>query len=162
MTLRTGNSIPYRALTLDEWQCPTCKHRWFEFSDEDDIECCPRCGSDLGEWFVLWDTDSCADGFRSNSFEHAKRDALDLLLEWETQEQMEWDGFTPTPEQIDSWDYMIESCSVMVCRHFPDDSDNYEEVWAPDDDELKRVGWVYYEELKPALETLKERSHCDH
>ena len=159
MSVKTGNSVPYGpAADLEEWQCPTCKHCWFEFSDEIDIECCPRCGSDLGDWFVLWNTDSCTDGFKSKSFEQAKCDALDLLLEWEMLEQAEWQEFTATPEQIESWDYMIESCSVSVCRFFSDDLDDYEEIWEPDDADMKRIGWMYYDELKPQLEELKRYS----
>ena len=51
---KTGTRIPYpaviagRRVELVEWKCPTCMHRWFEYSDEPEYpEVCPLCGCSL-------------------------------------------------------------------------------------------------------------------
>lgn len=139
-TARTGGGS-----VLDEWKCPTCLHRWFEYDDEEYPEVCPRCGCELGEWTVVCNAEHFEHSFTSPSFEQAKCDALDVLLEWMHAERAGWDSFKPTQEQIDNWDYMIETCCVSVMRCFRD-SDDYEELWEPDDAELKRIGWDYYRE----------------
>ena len=99
---------------------------------------------------VRWDTDSCCDSFASPSFGQAKQDALDLLLEWETQQMCEWHSTRPLPEQIDAWDYMIDNCYAEVIECNDDsgaDSDECHTVWQPNDEELKYIGWVYFDEL---------------
>lgn len=50
--LKTGARIPYKNTGIDlvEWKCPTCMHRWWEYSDEQEYPlCCPLCGVTLGE-----------------------------------------------------------------------------------------------------------------
>lgn len=105
---------------------------------------------------VLWETDDCVDSFESTSFGQAKQDALDLLIEWEVQEMSDWGLYHPTQEQIDRWDYMIESCFVSVIECEPGDFEIYQEVWEPDDEDLDRIGWKYYEELEPELRKFRE------
>ena len=97
------------------------------------------------KWIVQWDTDSCSDGYESTSFESAKTDALDTLLNWMCEESMNWDSETPTEEQMENWDYMIYNCGVAVAEYNPY-TDEYETVWEPDDEELERIGWVAYDE----------------
>lgn len=53
---KTGTRIPYTSkvtgwdVELVEWKCPTCMHRWFEYSDAWDYPVvCPLCGSNLDE-----------------------------------------------------------------------------------------------------------------
>lgn len=99
---------------------------------------------------VLWDTDSCCDSFISPSLEQAKEDALDLLLEWGTQEMHDWNSTRPLPDQIERWDYMIDNCCVWVIECEDDsriDCDAYNTVWEPTDEDLKQIGWVYFDEL---------------
>ena len=53
--LKTGRTVDYTVwngepIFLVEWKCPECKHRWFEYSDEQEYpEVCPLCGSGLRE-----------------------------------------------------------------------------------------------------------------
>lgn len=102
-------------------------------------------------WGVLWDTDNVCDFFKSPSFEQAKCDALDLLIEWETQEMSEWNNLQPTQEQIERWDYMIDNCSVEVIRYYKPNIDDCEEVWEPTQADLDRVGWKYWDQIKKDL-----------
>ena len=99
---------------------------------------------------VLWDTDNCCDSFESPSFGQAKQDALDLLLEWESQEMCTWHSTRPLPDQIDDWNYMIDNCCVEVIEYDDDSDENceaYHTVWEPSDEDLKQIGWVYFDEL---------------
>lgn len=104
---------------------------------------------------VLWETDDCVDSFQSTSLGQAKQDALDLLIEWETQEMADWKQCSPMKDQIDSWDFMIDTCWVSVVEYESEDSELYDEVWAPNDEDLDRIGWKYYEELEPELKMLQ-------
>ncbi len=151
--IKTGASVPYGTTTLDEFICPTCSHRWFEFSDDVHAKVCPSCGTKFCEWFVFYNTDSFCDSFKSSCYEQAQEDALDALINWSLQERDNWVNNVPTSEQIESWNHMIESSCVTVCRRFPAISrEEYEEIWRPSDSDLDHIGWVYYEKLKPKLE----------
>ena len=47
---KTGVRIPYLGTDweLVEWKCPTCCHRWWEYSDATEYpESCPLCGLTL-------------------------------------------------------------------------------------------------------------------
>lgn len=94
---------------------------------------------------VTWDTDNCCDGYDVESLDAAKFSALDTMIEWMCEETMEWefkpDGTpAPTEEQIESWDYMIFNCCVSVTQYNPQ-TDEYETIWEPSDDELEEIGW---------------------
>ena len=50
--LKTGERIPYKdtGWELVEWECPVCKHRWWEYSCALDYPYqCPMCGSFLAD-----------------------------------------------------------------------------------------------------------------
>lgn len=96
-------------------------------------------------WRVCWDTDTCAEAYGVESFEAAKDDALDTLIGWMMEESNEWEDEIPTEEEMDNWDYMIETYSVSVEKYNPM-TDEYEEYWNPNDDELKQIGWKTYTE----------------
>ena len=87
---------------------------------------------------VVVDTDSFTDGFDCESLGQAKGEAEDTLLEWMCQERMEWkDEFHPTEEELDNYNYMIYNSSAYVEKYNPD-TDEYEEEWWPDEEE---IGW---------------------
>ena len=49
-SFKTGIRIPYKntGIELVEWKCPTCCHRWWEYSDATEYpESCPLCGLTL-------------------------------------------------------------------------------------------------------------------
>lgn len=92
-------------------------------------------------YHVHWDTDNCCDACDCESFEQAKEEALDILLEWMAEAQYSWRSDTPTQEQAESWDYMIYSCGVSVARYDPW-TDTYDTIWEPSQDELDEIGWT--------------------
>lgn len=101
-------------------------------------------------YLVQWDNDSCSDGYGADSLEAAKESALDTLIEWMMQESMNWkydsenQEVIPTEKEKENWDYMIFNCSVSVAEYDPN-TDEYETVWEPNDEELEKIGWVSYE-----------------
>lgn len=48
---KTGVHVQYNSILgtkqdIEEWKCPVCCHRWFEYADADEYpEVCPLCGS---------------------------------------------------------------------------------------------------------------------
>jgi len=90
------------------------------------------------EWAVLWDTDSCSDGYDCSSLGAAKAAAEDTLVEWMCQARSEWqDVFHPTEEELDDYNYMIWNSGARVGKYNPD-TDEYDDYWYPDEEEL---GW---------------------
>ena len=106
-------------------------------------------------FMMVWDTDSCCDGIECESFEEAKADAEDTLIEWACEEMRDWNGM-PTEEQIESYDYMYYNCSVRVDKYNPD-TDEYEEYWSPSYEDEKTLGWQEWNDIKETYEAyLKE------
>lgn len=102
------------------------------------------------QFIVVWDTDSCCDSYGAESLEWAKESALDTLCEWMNEEVRDWkfspDGtHLPTQEQKDSWDYMIYNCWVEVRQYNPN-TDEYDDIWEPSDDDLTELGWKTFAE----------------
>lgn len=93
---------------------------------------------------VRWENEFCIDSFDRPSMDEAIHDALDLLLEWESQERYDWKSTQPSQEQIDRWNYMIDECHVGVFRL---DGERLVHVWNPTEDDFKRVGWMYFDDL---------------
>lgn len=97
------------------------------------------------KYVMVWDNDSCCDGFGCESFGQAKQDAFDTLLQWMCDESSNWKSETPTEEEKDNWDYMIYNCSVHVDKYNAD-TDEYEEYWYPSEEELEEIGWKLFNE----------------
>lgn len=90
---------------------------------------------------MVWDNDSCVDGIGCADFELAKDDALETLIQWMTDARKEWtDCFCPTEEELEKYNYMIDSCSVHVDKYNPD-TDEYEEFWYPSYEDEEQIGW---------------------
>ena len=91
---------------------------------------------------MVWDNDSCCDGIDCESFDEAKAQAEDTLVEWMVQERNEWkDPFCPTEDELDNYNYMICSCSCSVYKYDPD-ADEYEEAEdALDYEAEESIGW---------------------
>jgi len=99
---------------------------------------------------MVFDSGDCIDGVGLDSLEAAKSDALDTLIQWEADESSDWFGEHPTEEQIESWDYMIDTCSVEV-REYDPMTDEYVTVWEPTYEDEKSVGWMPWEDYKKLL-----------
>lgn len=96
---------------------------------------------------MAWDTDNCCDTIPRDSFESAKADAEDTLINWASDEMSGWDAENgPTEDQIKSWNYMIFNCGVQVERYDPA-TDEYDVVYSFSDQELHDMGWDEYEKL---------------
>lgn len=92
-------------------------------------------------WRLVWDTDSDCDGVDFGTFAIAKSNSEDLLLEWMAQTRQGWkDVWNPTDDELDGYNYMIETCSVSVHNYDPN-TDEYTEFWSPDQRDLERLGW---------------------
>lgn len=100
------------------------------------------------EWMVIWDGDSFSDSWYCESFEEAKNDAIDTLIEW--QMQMVADHLNlHSKEFIDSYNYMVTHCETHVKHREPipvpedtdDDDMGWEDYWYPSEQDLKDIGW---------------------
>jgi len=106
-------------------------------------------------WLMVFDMGHTVDGIEYDSFEAAKEQALETLVEWQVQQVSEFkniQGPADFPaklgqEQREEWDYMISECHVEVQKYNPD-TDEYEEYWFPSYEDEKQVGWLYIEEME--------------
>lgn len=94
---------------------------------------------------VVWETDSFCDGMYCDSFEVAKDDAFETLIQWMCDEQSEWHGEKPTKKEKENWDYMIYN-SISYVQKYNEDTDEYDEYWYPSEEELEEIGWKAYDE----------------
>ncbi len=104
---------------------------------------------------MVYDGDSFIDGVDFDTLDVAKNDALDTLIQWQSEEVEHWsydsDGIMqPTEDEIESWDMMIANCSVWVEQYDPN-TDEYETVWEPSYEDEKSVGWVEWSEYEKML-----------
>ena len=94
---------------------------------------------------VIWDTENAIDGFDAETLEEAKDMAFDILYGWMIEERAGWESDEPNDEQIESWNAMINDCSVWVDKHDPlhEDNPDYDEeyYWTPSEDDLEFIGW---------------------
>lgn len=116
-------------------------------------------------YHVVWDTDDCTDGFDADTLEGAKDAALETLMQWQTEECSGWkweDGKPcPTQEQIESWDYMIDNCSVCVYELVNSNGeswdDQYQGAWSPSYEDEEQIGWLNWNELSKKFNQNKDR-----
>ena len=94
---------------------------------------------------VVWDTDSFCDGMGCDSFEEAKDDAFETLIQWMCDEQSNWKGKKPTKKEKEDWDYMIYNSNSYV-QKYNEETDEYEDYWYPSEEELEEIGWKLYGE----------------
>ena len=102
----------------------------------------------MARYKVVYDTDHTCDAIEVSSVEHGLDLCVQIFWDWEMDELrgMELDTekweYHPTREQIEKWDYMIDSCSVWV-----EDTETNSEYY-PSDEDLDRIGWNYWEDRK--------------
>lgn len=98
------------------------------------------------EYMVMWDTDSCSDGYGCDSLEMAQDSAIETLINWMMEEQSAWKNpDAPTAEEKENWNYMIYNCGVSVAK-YNKITDDYDTVWEPSDFDVDRIGWLLWEE----------------
>lgn len=110
-------------------------------------------------YLMVYDMGHTVDGIEFESFEAAKEDALDTLIEWQMQQIEQYKNIhgpedwpaALTQEQREDWNYMVGNCSVQVQKYNPD-TDEYEDYWEPSYEDEKQVGWVYIEEMEGGAE----------
>lgn len=105
------------------------------------------------QWLMVYDMGHTVDGEEYDTYEEAKAAMENTYVLWEMEEiaKWRWNGNVPTPtaEQIESWNAMIDDCYCYVTE-WCDDLDEYlDGYWGYNlsDAELKGIGWVEYSEL---------------
>ena len=92
-------------------------------------------------WIVVWDNGECCDSVDAESFELAKCHALSILMTWMFEARDVWeDVFNPTDDELNTYNYCICESSVEVQKYNPS-TDEYEEYWAPSDEDEAEIGW---------------------
>lgn len=66
----------------------------------------------------------------------------DIMLSW-MEEELRSMSSTPTKEEIEKWNYMIDSCTIWV-----EDSDG--ECYYLSDEDCDEIGWEYWENKSEA------------
>ena len=96
-------------------------------------------------WRMVWENEHSCDGIDYDSFEAAKEQAIETLVEWQV--QFLADRKFPkkledmTEEQKEDWNYMISECRVSVYKYNAD-KDEYEEYWYPSYEDEKEINWI--------------------
>lgn len=95
---------------------------------------------------VVYDTENFCDGFDSPSYDDAVGSAMDILLNWmyndDTLTWTPWSEVQPTQDQVDAWNYLIESNEVRIYKHAAgSDLDDEDIVWYMDRDDVESIGW---------------------
>ncbi len=114
----------------------------------------PKPEEPIKRFEMVYSTDSVCDGIAFETFEAAKADAEDTLINWTLEESRRWkfaeDGTPlPTAKQIEDYDYMIENCECHVVEY--DDDGNQVNEYYLTDDELDEIGWMEWEKLKAKI-----------
>ena len=96
-------------------------------------------------WRLVWENEHCSDGMDYSSFESAKEQAIDTLVEWQTDLLAKFNFPNKledlTEEQKEEWNYMLSECSVSVYK-YDETTDTYVEYWYPSYQEEKEINWI--------------------
>ena len=109
------------------------------------------------QYIMAFDMEDNSDGIEFDSFEAAKADAEDTLVEWMVEERNRWKNvFHPTEEELDNYNYMICNCSVWVAKYNPN-TDEYETEWEPSYEDEEALGWkeLTMEDIQKEEQTTK-------
>lgn len=95
---------------------------------------------------IVYDTENFCDSFDSASYDDAVGSALDILVEWMYNNGeltwTPWSEIAPTQDQVDAWNYLIESNEVRIYKHAPgSDLEDDDIVWYMDQDDVESIGW---------------------
>lgn len=84
------------------------------------------------EFKVIYDGGHFIDGIEFDTLEEAQDASYDILYSWMND---------CANEDAETWNMMINECSVWV-EQYVEDADDWSEVWSPSDDYLREIGWV--------------------
>lgn len=103
---------------------------------------------------MIFDLGDMCDGIEFDSLEEAKCNMEDTYINWEASECMEWSWENgrpaPTPEQIETWDRMIDECACWIVE-WNEETGEYgdiDDASFMSEEDLESIGWKYWEELK--------------
>lgn len=112
------------------------------------------------QYCMVFDVGHTVDGVEWDTFEEAKNDAINTLENWIVDEQSKWsfdiddDGISviphPTDKQIESWDAMINDCSVYVVEWNDEDGcwEDSDNAWYPSSEIENELNWFEWTDLK--------------
>lgn len=89
---------------------------------------------------MIYDMGHTVDSTEHECFETAKDEAIETLVEWIVERQAMWKSDTPTEEEKESFNIMIDDCSVRVVKYNPN-TDEYEDYWSPSYEDENEIGW---------------------
>ena len=110
---------------------------------------------------MIWETFDCCDGVECDTFEDAKAEAIECLMNWQVEERNnhpldinEW-----TDKDIDDWDYFIANMSARVSElnENGDYENDIDDEWFPSYEDEKEIGWLPYEKLKVLENSVLKR-----
>lgn len=92
-------------------------------------------------YHMIYDGDSFCDGVDCESYEEAKDQAEECLVNWMVEERETWkDIFNPTEKELDNYNYMICNCCTWIEKYNPA-TDTYEEYGGLSYEDEERIGW---------------------
>ena len=106
-------------------------------------------------YLMVYDMEHSEGGIEFDSFEEAKCDAEDTYVLWLNEEfrNWKWDDElhkpVPTHQQIEDFNYMINSCCCYICK-WDEEKGEYEDIddaYFIPDKELEMLGWKELEEV---------------
>lgn len=92
---------------------------------------------------VIYDNGDTVDGIEFDTHEDAILCMKALYGDWIKEERFGWDG-DPTPEQVESWNDMVNTCYCLILR-WDDLLGEYEDTYYGEplsDEELNGIGWM--------------------
>lgn len=92
---------------------------------------------------------ACCVSFGADSLESAKDEANETLINWMAEEQENWKDAVPTETQKEDWDYMIYNSGYYIQKYNPM-TDEYEMYYEPSEDDLRKIGWMLWDERNAA------------
>lgn len=106
------------------------------------------------KYCLVWDNGHDTSGVEFDTYEEAKETMQNMYIGWSEAETDDWDWGSkfpdPTPEQIESWDQMIDECYCYIVE-WNDELGEYNDSYYGEgltDEELKEIGWDYWANVR--------------
>lgn len=106
------------------------------------------------KYCLVWDNGHDTSGAEFDTYEEAKETMQEMYIGWEEAETYGWAWETnfpnPTPEQIESWDQMINECYCYIVE-WNEELGEYDDSYygtGLTDEELNEIGWNYWADIR--------------